>query len=262
MDNINLIFDLDGTIISNGEKLSQAGTRRLCDFSNDYNIIFASARPVRDMLPLIPSDLHHATFIGCNGGQVWKNNSFVYSYQIPKGEAVQIISLLKELRVPYILDSDWHYSVSEIPHAFHDYLRSLSSLEVSENENMNLGITKILVLDRVCQDFLKESLLLRGVSANLHTHTKDQFFDITPMKINKAEALKKLGVNFQSSLSSGNDFNDFEMLRKSEVSIFVGCRSMFSCADYYCSMDDLFVVLEEGIRSLHQKLLETPLQCR
>ena len=86
---------------------------------------------------------------------------------------------------------------------------------------------------------------------SFHSHTHDDFFDLTPIKTNKAEALDKLGVEFENTLAIGNDHNDFDMLDKSKISIFVGETSSYDKASYRCSFDRVLEVVAGIIQDKH-----------
>ena len=52
---MNFIFDIDGTICFDGHHVDQSIKHRLVKLKNAHNnVIFASARPIRDLLPVIP----------------------------------------------------------------------------------------------------------------------------------------------------------------------------------------------------------------
>lgn len=248
---LNLVFDLDGTIIENGTRLNEKMADKLTTLSHRHNIIFASARPIRDMLPLMPDSLHQATFIGCNGGQAWRNGDLIYSNHFPKNDVKTIISYLKEKRVSYVIDGDWNYSFSETQHEFHEYIKSLSNIdEVPELGILDSGVTKILILDDNHRKKLLDILQDEGISSSFNIHRSDNFFDITPVETNKALALTKLKVDFDKSMAVGNDYNDYDMLNCAKVSVFVGNSSTFDKADYYCSMGYLFSIIDEAINNL------------
>ncbi|GBG94686.1 hypothetical protein LFYK43_11450 [Ligilactobacillus salitolerans] len=51
---MKFVFDIDGTISFNGQKIEKPIVRAINSISNNgKNAIFASARPIRDLLPLV-----------------------------------------------------------------------------------------------------------------------------------------------------------------------------------------------------------------
>ncbi|GFO50862.1 hypothetical protein ikelab_01370 [Lactococcus garvieae] len=64
-----LVFDLDGTIVFNGYEIEANILEKLRQLDEKVKIIFASARPVRDMLPPL-EDFPDNDLIGGNGSIV------------------------------------------------------------------------------------------------------------------------------------------------------------------------------------------------
>lgn len=57
---MQFVFDLDGTICFKGKPVSDKILDSLAELTkNDHQVIFASAKPIRDMLPVIREDFHH-----------------------------------------------------------------------------------------------------------------------------------------------------------------------------------------------------------
>lgn len=228
------VFDIDGTISTGGKKVHPVICQKLSELSENNNIIFASARPVRDMLPMISDDLRSSSlFIGCNGGMAWRGGEIVLSYVLEHNFISHIIDVMNKFEVPYVLDGEWNYSVSKKSHPFHEYIRSLSNYEVCEEEIISNGVTKILILS---EDNKNEILShTKDYSVSMHTHRSDGFYDLTPEGNNKYRTLSKL-IGKQKYIAFGNDQNDFIMLREAEISVFIGEREDFKEATFYTSM--------------------------
>ena len=115
----NYIFDIDGTISQGGKKVERDICQAIKTLAQYHQIFFASARPVRDMLPMIDESLHtQATFIGCNGGMAYKNGEFLFSHTIEAQDVEMILTFLKQNQIPYVLDGVWHFAFSENTHPF------------------------------------------------------------------------------------------------------------------------------------------------
>lgn len=240
----NYIFDLDGTIVKNGEPINYAIGSKLKKISLTDKLIFASARPIRDMLPLIPTELHNCLMVGCNGGMVWENKSFISCSYFNKKTIKEVVDFLKTNNIPYILDGSWGYSVSENFHSFHDYLRSLSDEEGSENDIVDSGVTKLLILDgNFKKDFLK-FIEVNKYNFSINYHKNDHFFDITPKSENKYSTLAAVGIEFEKSVVFGNDSNDFQMLDHAKFSVFVGSSRDYKNASLYCNINEIVEFIE------------------
>ncbi|WJV29977.1 HAD hydrolase family protein [Rossellomorea sp. AcN35-11] len=71
---MKFVFDLDGTICFKGEPLSKEICQALdACMEKGHEIIFASARPIRDLLPVLPKDYHGFRMIGGNGAFTYEN---------------------------------------------------------------------------------------------------------------------------------------------------------------------------------------------
>jgi Predicted hydrolases of the HAD superfamily len=188
------------------------------------------------MLPMISEELHTATFIGCNGGMAYQGGVIKTSHTLRTAFVEQVVQHLTTLGIPYVLDGEWSFSFSKHTHRFHDYIRSLSSEEVSEQDLMAEGVTKILLLS----DEHKASVmtLIKAEDVSVHTHRSDGFYDITPQGNNKYRALSEL-IGSEKYTAFGNDQNDFIMLNNAEIAVFIGEEKDFPHATYYIEIDDI-----------------------
>nr|WP_205064550.1 HAD hydrolase family protein [Pantoea coffeiphila] len=239
------IFDLDGTIITNGKPLHCNLAENIISLANSARVIFASARPVRDMLPLLPRELHDCLMVGCNGAMAWQQGECLFSNRFDNRAAEMMIGLLQQHQVPYVLDGHWSFSTSQTAHTFHDYMRTLTDSEIPESELVSQGVSKILILDGEFRAKTDAFLQQNGFEFSLHHHRHENIFDITPRQENKYLALKTLGVDFNRSIAFGNDSNDFEMLNNAGISIFTGEPHYYVGASHYCKTEQLPALLRE-----------------
>lgn len=242
------IFDIDGTISQSGNPVAAEICELLVKLSQHHRIIFASARPVRDMLPLIAETLHsRALFIGCNGGMAYQDNQFIFSNTLERNYIEYALNILKEQHIPYVLDGLWGYAFSEQSHQFHNYIKSLSNFQENSEELIQKGVTKILVLtDKVNNNLISK---LNKENISLHIHKNENFFDLTPQGNNKYQTIKNL-LGEQNYIAFGNDQNDFLMLDHAEISTFVGNKNDYPNADYYTKVDEIVNVIKKISDSL------------
>ncbi|MDG6894113.1 HAD-IIB family hydrolase [Volucribacter amazonae] len=238
------IFDIDGTIALAGQKVAPEISNKIIKLAKQHQIIFASARPIRDMLPMLDSRLHQQSiFIGCNGAMAYHNGQFLHSNLLKKSDLHRILTQLKQHNIPYVLDGKWHFSLSTIPHPFHDYILSLSDQQQEEQQLITQGISKILVLN---DKHIAQFQALNPQNLTIHRHKSEQFFDITPANNNKFYAIKQL-ISDQPYISFGNDENDFLTLDHAKVAIFVGDRKNYPQADYYIQPHEVMTLLDQFI---------------
>ena len=225
--------------------VSERITNELIKIKSDHQIIFASARPVRDMLPLLSDSLHDCLMVGCNGGMAWKDGEIIFSNSFENAHASDLVDTLKSLSPPYVLDGSWSYSFSDTPHNFHRYIEALSDGKKDEKQIIDEGVSKILVLDSQARPHIDHLFKERGYKFNIHHHKSDDLFDITPQIDNKYLALKKLDVDFQRTIAFGNDANDFAMLKHAKTAVFLGSKDDFKEATYYGVVTDIPIILEK-----------------
>jgi HAD superfamily hydrolase (TIGR01484 family) len=237
------IFDIDGTISKNGMPIESAIYKSIEKLRQKHEIIFASARPVRDILPMLPEHFHDALIIGCNGGMVWQKGEFKSIHYFPRHDTAKILEYLRGNNIPYIMDGSWHYAFSETEHPFQNYVASLSDHQVAESTLIEEGVTKILILDSQTRVPLEAYLDSHSIVFSATHHKRDDFFDLTPHADDKYQALDTQGIDFDSAVVFGNDANDFAMLRHAAVSVFVGDENTFDGATYYCQIDDIPQIL-------------------
>lgn len=81
---MNFVFDIDGTLCFNGKTIDQPIIDVLTALSEaGHDIIFASARPIRDLLPVIPPQFANGKLVGGNGCYTSENSvvsSTVFSF--------------------------------------------------------------------------------------------------------------------------------------------------------------------------------------
>lgn len=229
------VFDIDGTLSKSGEKVNSAICDSIFALSKDNEIIFASARPVRDMLPMLSKNLEDSLFIGCNGAMAYRKGEIIYKNMLCKNRVNQLVDYLKEREIPYVLDGFWNYSFSQQQHVFHDYIRSLSAFECDEKTLIDDGITKILILSNTSKKEII-NIFSEDSSLSIHTHRADDFYDITSAGNNKFRTLSLLS-DTKNYFAFGNDQNDFLVLDNARISVFLGEKHIYPDADYHVEID-------------------------
>ena len=108
---MNIILDIDDTICFDGQQINQDIIDRLISLHNiGHRIIFASARPMRDLLPVLPSQFHRFTLIGGNGSIVSDNNE-IQTLATIQPESFNVIKhVINQYDLNYIVDDKWNYA--------------------------------------------------------------------------------------------------------------------------------------------------------
>lgn len=218
------IFDLDGTIVFDGKSIPNVIIKALKAIEkNKHEVIFASARPIRDMLPILQEHFDGNLLIGGNGSIA----SYKGEIEIIKAIPANVFKIIKEIIIQYdldyLVDSDWNY-------ALHNRNDSVA--------NINAKVDALNLASNVALDTIKECIkcnvmnipialydqiydLIAELPISIVKHADNYSIDITAMNINKYTTISKY-INAEDYIAFGNDDNDLELLSHAFLSIGVG----------------------------------------
>ena len=224
---MKFVFDLDGTICFKGEPVSDKILSSLESLTNSgHQVIFASARPIRDMLPVISKEFHNYTMIGGNGslilsnGKIIKSVSFSLSDSFSLSEMKKIKQLINEFDATYLIDGDWDYAYTGPQnHSILNNLDPLNSANLVDLDSLK-SVVKILILTSNNNELLSKKLSELDVYVNKHRN--ENVLDISPKGIHKWAALKMLGIDKGDYIAFGNDSNDISMFENALYTVMVG----------------------------------------
>ncbi|SDS85123.1 hypothetical protein SAMN05444162_2435 [Paenibacillaceae bacterium GAS479] len=218
---MKFIFDLDGTICFKGQPLSEPMVKALdILIEKGHEIIFASARPIRDLLPVLPSHMHHFPMVGGNGGFVASGGSILSTIAFDPATAASIISLIRSFEADYLIDSKWDYAYSGSEE--HPIRRNLDPQQRAKNigiDELNEMIKVVILSSLDGQKILEE---LQKLPVVIYQHALEGIIDISPLGTDKWTGLQKLGIMPQEFIAFGNDANDVSMFKHAKRAICVG----------------------------------------
>lgn len=212
---MKFVFDLDGTLCFDGYTINKDIIEALERLKQaEHEVIFASARPIRDMLPVLPKQFHHHKLIGGNGCYTSHNGNIEISYF-----EENLLETLKELvernEMHYLADSSWDYAFTGLEH--YPAYQNISHETANQLQLHELDQVCKMVLFSPSEDILQELSQLPVVL----THYKgENAVDLSPLGINKANGLQKLAVT--EFVAFGNDSNDRCMFERAIFSVCVG----------------------------------------
>lgn len=215
------VFDLDGTICFNGQPISKKILRSLVNLCNEgHEVIFASARPIRDMLPVIDEHFHHHPMIGGNGSLFAKDKKVVRSNAFSTNELNEIKRLIEQYHATYLIDGEWDYAYTGSD--THPIRQNLDPARIAKMVNIDSlnPIVKVLLLSSDNMEELAEELLKLNVFLNKHRN--ENVLDISPRGINKWSSLMSLGLKESTFVAFGNDINDLQMFEKALHTVMIG----------------------------------------
>lgn len=218
---MKFVFDLDGTICFNGQPVSDKILNVLADLKKQgHEVIFASARPIRDMLPVLHKDFHQYTMIGGNGSLIAKQGKIIKCTAFSSQKMSKIGQLIKEFEATYLIDSDWDYAYTGP--SDHPILRNLDPGKNARLVDLAAlsPITKILILTSKHNEHLAEKLAKLNIYVNKHSN--EDVLDISPKGVHKWSALKMLGIEKEGYVAFGNDANDMTMFENAHFTVMIG----------------------------------------
>ncbi|RJG25621.1 HAD-IIB family hydrolase [Paenibacillus thiaminolyticus] len=218
---MQFVFDLDGTICFRGKPLTDPIVQCLEDLGQKgHEVIFASARPIRDMLPVLPESLHGGSLIGGNGSMISKNGRVVQTEAFTAEQTSALLALIAEHDAAYLIDSDWDYAYTgPDDHPIRNNLDPSRLARCIALEELKT-IVKILILSARDMEGLAEKLSRLGVVVHRHRH--EDVIDLSPPNIHKWNAIQRLGVKEGSFIAFGNDANDIPMFRAAGHAVMIG----------------------------------------
>ena len=234
---MNYVFDIDGTICFDGEKIPQEISEQLVSLSKNNTVIFASARPIRDIVNLIPKDIQSNIWIGGNGTFTKINDNILYK-QLPRLEAETILQHIADYDYDYMIDSDWDYSFKgdkQCP--LYNNINKTSAKNIPIDELST--ICKIVIFNPQDETYN----LLDSLDVEVTEHSKEAIIDISTAGCSKDQALKNLGIH--EYIAFGNDANDVGMFTEAIESYCVEESAYSVFATYTITRDDVAIALKE-----------------
>lgn len=211
-----LVFDLDGTLVFDGISIDSQLLEELKRINSSYKVIFASARPIRDMLPLL-SDFANNDLIGGNGSMIRFNQQISTVSVLDEASVDYYKSFIINNHFEFIIDYDWDYTARISGN--NDVIKKLDIDKLAKNVAWrSKNVTKIIIFG-VEEEQFRTLKLEDGVNALYHKNVKELV--ITAKEADKYDTLKQL-IGEKKYIAFGNDKNDIYLLKNAEISVSVG----------------------------------------
>jgi Cof subfamily protein (haloacid dehalogenase superfamily) len=218
---MKFVFDLDGTICFKGQPVTERIMDALERLTEEgHEVIFASARPIRDMLPVLHPRFHTNTLIGGNGSMIYRDGDLVFSKAFDKDHIKRILELIEKYEASYLIDGDWDYSYTGP--ANHPILGNLDQANLANSVSVESLYTVLKVLILTATDMEEMTEELAELDVTLHTHRNEKVIDISPKKIDKWSALRAIGIEEDEYIAFGNDANDVALFQHASHTVMIG----------------------------------------
>lgn len=222
------VFDLDGTISFDGKSISLELLESLTELSLKNQLIFASARPIRDMLPLL-SAFPKELLIGGNGSIARNKQQQIEIVQpISAHDFLLIKKIITDQDLDYLVDSDWNYALLN-----RDEERAQINDKIDQcHLAKNVSLSEIILHE------------LKKLNLEIVRHEEAKSIDLTAKGVNKYTTLLQYFPK-EEYIAFGNDDNDVQLLRHAELSIAVGSNQALDFADIHLNEKEILRYLEK-----------------
>ncbi|MBO1582888.1 Cof-type HAD-IIB family hydrolase [Bacillus sp. XF8] len=218
-----IVVDLDGTLLNSSKQIDDYSVEVLSEvMKNGHIIVFATARPYRDIKRILPDNLNKNVVICYNGATVISDDKVLFEKGITYSVTRNILN--------HFLDHNYYQICLEINDKLYSNFNTKEFFGSSEFELIDLNtfdydlVHKIIVCSK---DGIKQRIV-----DNIPTECSPVITDdatlcqIMSTNISKWNAIEYLiemyGVQRSNIISFGNDFNDFEMIKYSSVGVAMG----------------------------------------
>lgn len=212
---MNFVFDIDGTLCFDGKTIDHTIIDALTTLREEgHHVIFASARPIRDLLPLLPATFRMYPLVGGNGCFT-SQNGFITTTTFSADVLNALQNIIDTHQLTYLADDKWDYAYTgDVAHLIYKNIdkRSAKNVAISQLQH----VCK-LVLFQPSQQVLAA---LAPLPVSMTTYKNEQAIDISPLGINKVAGLKLL--NIDNFIAFGNDSNDQCLFEHATYSVCVG----------------------------------------
>lgn len=244
---MKFVFDLDGTVCFKGVPLCEEITAALqfCEHRG-HEIIFASARPIRDLLPVLPKEMHLYPMIGGNGAFVADGGKIIDITSFDMQTKEQILQIIDDFQLSYLIDSEWDYAYTGSKE--HPIYRNLDPQQLAQNISIDAIEQMIKIV--LFPGGYTNAILARLASFQVRTyiHGEENILDISPIGIDKWIGLQKLNVKEQDFIAFGNDANDIPMFEAAKEAVCVGTHEGL--------IEVSSIVIESNAHSVADKIIE------
>ena len=229
---MNFVFDIDGTLCFNGKTIDPTIVYALNKLlEHGHTITFASARPIRDLVPVLPKQFKTGKLVGGNGCYI-SNNGQVSAKSFTADLLENLHTIIKNHQLTYLADGEWDYSFTgNEEHPIYQ--------NINQDSAVNIEISK---LPKVCKLVLfhpypKVIEKLHSLPVSVTHYKNENAIDISPLGINKVTGLNQLSI--YDFVAFGNDSNDQCLFESARFSVCVGQNDVRTYASLTIEKEDV-----------------------
>ena len=212
---MNFVFDLDGTLCFDGKSIDTEIIKVLQELKLEgHQVIFASARPIRDLVPVIPKSFHEGLLVGGNGTFTYDHGQIQVTH-FEQQLLDKLIAVIHQHQLNYLADGQWDYAFTgDIAHPIYR--------NIDKTNSKNIPLEQLLPVCKLVLFQPNEEVLeiLEAFPVTVTHYKTEHAIDISPLGINKIKGLHVL--NIQEFIAFGNDNNDQCLFENAVHSVCVG----------------------------------------
>ncbi|WP_335939164.1 HAD family hydrolase [Streptomyces sp. PTD5-9] len=216
-----LVFDIDGTLCFDGRTIDDRIRTAISECERTgFDVVFASARPVRDLLPVLDGDFPSATLIGGNGSLVSVGGRVRARAAFDPAGLAALLDAVERYEAAYLADGPWDYAYTGP--ADHPIMSRVDQGGLARPVELSAlpEVVKFLVVGASDMAGLADAGRRLGLMVN--HHLDEAIIDFAPGSTTKWEALTGAGIG--EYIAFGNDINDVDLLRNAERAVRVGAH--------------------------------------
>ncbi len=243
-----IVLDIDGTLVNNDKKISQATKDALLKVQEKENVklILASGRPTRGLSYLaqeLEMDKHHGFLISFNGSKIIdaQSQEVLYNQTMDVKTAKEVLNHLKKFDVRPIIDKDDYMYVNNVYDCYIPFNGEIVNIIEIESREARYKLCEVddlaefldyplnKILTAAPYDYLKDNYqaMYEPFKDRLNgMFTSEVFFEFTDKNVDKAQALEKvllpLGYKKEEIMAIGDGQNDKSMIEFAGHGIAMG----------------------------------------
>lgn len=247
---MNFVFDIDGTICFDGKTIDSSIIRALEEIkAAGHEVIFASARPIRDLLPVLPQAFQQEKLVGGNGAYT-SNGGKIDVIHFQDSLLTKLQTLVEGNQITYLADSDWDYAFTG--EKTHPIYKNINQATAKNRELRSLNKLCKLVLFQPSLQIIDE---LSTMPVNITCYKGENAIDISPVGINKVRGLHALQV--QDFIAFGNDSNDQCLFESAMYSVCIGGHEVKQYASASIEKENVPAVISEVLRAYEAQEIQS-----
>ncbi len=238
------VFDLDGTLLNDEEKLSNRNKEAVIEASKNNIVVFASGRMLKSILKFSRENFGREFItIAYNGAMVYiPEEGIVFERKIDPETSRKVIIELRNRKVhrqAYVNDNLISEEDNEEVRAYakhsgvnYTVVNDLVKVVSKYGSTKILSISDPEILNRIRDE-------LRRVFKNLKIFKSfPNYLDFVPKDVSKAFALKvlseKLGFDLEETIAFGDNDNDVDMIKEVGFGVAVknATKAVLEASDY------------------------------